>query len=70
MPLTEDIFWYCIMKPKDMFCVIILTVYLFLLLPTLIANDQNSVFVLPNGEVFVLQNKRKKNKRDFWNFLI
>lgn len=68
MPLNEVIIWYYVMKPEDIFCVVSLTVYLSLLLSTLIAMDQNSVFVLPNGEVFTLRNITKESRRDSQNF--
>lgn len=71
MPLKEVGVWCCILKPKGIFCVIVLAVlYLFLLLSTLLANDQNSAFAPPNGEIFMLRNMRKINKRELRNFLI
>lgn len=52
----------CITKPKGIFCVIVLAVYLFLLLSALLANDPNSAFAPPNGEIFMLRNMRKKKE--------
>lgn len=70
MPLEEVGVWCCIVKPKAIFCVIVLAVYLFLVLSALLANDQNSAFAPPNEEIFMLRNMRKKNKRDLRNSLI
>lgn len=64
MPLNEAVIWYYVMKTEDIFCAVSLTVYLSLLLSTLIANDQNLLFVLPNGEVFTLRSTTKESKRD------
>lgn len=68
MSLEEVGVWCCIVKPKGIFCVIVLAVYL--VLSALLANDQNSAFAPPNEEIFMLRNMRKKNKRDLRNSLI
>lgn len=70
MSLEEVGVWCCIVKPKGIFCVIVLAVYLFLVLSALLANDQISAFAPPNEEIFMLRNMRKKNKRDLRNSLI
>ena len=69
MPLKEVGVWYCIMKPKGIFCVVVLAAHLFLLLSTLLVNDWNSAFPPPNGEIFMLRNMRKENKRGLRNLI-